>query len=64
MTKTKKILVECIDASRRSFTGVADVYLKVGKIYVVEFEKEELYKLAGIEHLFNKNRFEVAWWNS
>lgn len=51
--------VKCIDKSRRSFTGVADIYLKVGEIYTVEYEKEELYKLVGIEYLFNKNRFEI-----
>lgn len=51
--------VKCIDKSRRSFTGVADKYLKVGEIYTVEYEKGELYKLNGIKFLFEKDRFEI-----
>lgn len=53
------IKVKCIDKSRRSFTGVADIYLKVGEIYTVEYEKDKFYKLNGIEFLFEKDRFEI-----
>ncbi|MHA5067872.1 hypothetical protein [Cetobacterium somerae] len=53
------MLVKCIDKSRRSFTGVADEYLKVNEIYTVEYEKEGFYKLNGIKYLFEKDRFEI-----